>query len=78
MEQLSDDRIQPVKRKRALEASNPPGIAGRVCDEQLWGRKFHSVPHPLCCSEHSPMPQKTQSQDGENYVRRVTLLSYSG
>jgi len=27
-----DNGYRPVKRKRALMASNPPGIAGRVCD----------------------------------------------
>jgi transposase InsO family protein len=29
----SGELHQPVKRKRALEASNSPGITGRVCDE---------------------------------------------
>jgi hypothetical protein len=28
-----DNDHQPVKRTRALEASDSPGIAGRVCDE---------------------------------------------
>jgi len=41
----SDNDDQPVKRKRALEASNPPGIAGRVCDE--WSRGgSNAAPHP--------------------------------
>ena len=41
----SDNGNQPVKRKRALEASNPPGIAGRVCDE--WSRGgLSAAPHP--------------------------------
>lgn len=72
----TDNANQPVKRKRALEASNPPGIAGRVCDE--WSRGGSSAaPHPHH-SEHSPMPQKTQASDGGDYVRRVTLLSNSG
>jgi len=71
-----DNRNQPVKRKRALEASNPPGIAGRVCDE--WSRGSpNAAPHPHH-SEHSPMPQKTQLPDGGVSVRRVTLLSNSG
>jgi len=71
-----DNDDQPVKRKRALEASNPPGIAGRVCDE--WSRGgFNTAPHPHH-SEHSPMPHKTQTSDGGMYVRRVTLLSNSG
>ncbi len=71
-----DNDGQPVKRKRALEASNPPGIAGRVCDE--WSRGgLSAAPHPYH-SEHSPMPHKTQTSDGEVYVRRVTLLSNSG
>jgi hypothetical protein len=71
-----DNGIQPVKRKRALEASNPPGIAGRVCDE--WSRGgLDAAPHPHH-SEHSPMPQKTQASNGGDSVRRVTLLSNSG
>jgi hypothetical protein len=71
-----DNGIQPAKRKRALEASNPPGIAGRVCDE--WSRGgLDAAPHPHH-SEHSPMPQKTQAPDGGVSVRRVTLLSNSG
>ena len=28
----NDDRDQPVKRKRATQECDPPGIAGRVCD----------------------------------------------
>ena len=73
---LRDNECQPVKRKRAVEASNPPGIAGRVCDE--WSRGGSSAaPHPHH-SEHSPMPHKTQTSDGGVYVRRVTLLSNSG
>jgi len=71
-----DNGIQPVKRKRALEASNPPGIAGRVCDEWSRGGSI-AAPHPHH-SEHSPMPQKTQPSDGGEYIRRVTLLSNSG
>jgi transposase InsO family protein len=74
-----DNDRQPVKRKRALEASNPPGIAGRVCDE--WSREAGSalrLPTPSPHSEHSPMPQKTQASDGGDSIRRVTLLSYSG
>ena len=71
-----DNDHQPVKRKRALEASNPPGIAGRVCDE--WSRGgLSAAPHPHH-SEHSPMPHKTQTSDGGVCVRRVTLLSNSG
>ena len=71
-----DNDDQPVKRKRALEASNPPGIAGRVCDE--WSRGgLGAAPHPHH-SEHSPMPHKTQTSDGGVCVRRVTLLSNSG
>ena len=71
-----DNHDQPVKRKRALEASNPSGIAGRVCDE--WSRGGRSAaPHPHH-SEHSPMPHKTQTSDGGMSVRRVTLLSNSG
>jgi len=71
-----DNDDQPVKRKRALEASNPPGIAGRVCDE--WSRGgSNAAPHPHH-SEHSPIPQKTQASDSGVYVRRVTLLSNSG
>jgi len=67
---------QPAKRKRALEASNSPGIAGRVCDE--WPRgSLNTAPHPHH-SEHSPMPNKTQTPDGGVYVRRVPLLSNSG
>ena len=34
-----DDLCQPVKRKRATQECDPPGIAGRVCD----GRKFGGV-----------------------------------
>jgi transposase InsO family protein len=49
-----DNGTQPVKRKRALEASNPPGIAGRVCDEWSRGGR-NAAPHPHH-SEHSPMP----------------------
>jgi len=71
-----DNGIQPVKRKRALEASNPPGIAGRVCDEWSRGGR-HAAPHPHH-SEPSPMPQKTQGSNGGDSVRRVTLLSNSG
>ena len=71
-----DNGIQPVKRKRALEASNPPGIAGRVCDEWSRGGR-NAAPHPHH-SEHSPMPQKTQASNGGDSVRRVTLLSNSG
>lgn len=72
----SDNGVQPVKQKWALEASNPPGIAGRVCDE--WSRGgLNAAPHPHH-SEHSPMPQKTQASDGGDYVRRVTFLSNSG
>ena len=71
-----DNGHQPVKRKRALEASNPPGIAGRVCDEGSRGGE-DAAPHPHH-SEHSPMPHKTQTPDGGVYVRRVTLLSNSG
>ena len=72
----TDNRNQPVKRKRALEASNPPGITGRVCDE--WSRGgSNAAPHPHH-SEHSPMPQKTQPPDGGVSVRHVTLLSNSG
>ena len=66
-------------RERALEASNPPGIAGRVCDE--WSREAGiaiRLPTPSHHSEHSPMPQKTQASDGEDYVRHVTLLSNLG
>jgi len=71
-----DNGNQPVKRKRALEASNPPGIAGRVCDE--WSRGgSNAAPHPHH-SEHSPMPKKTQPPDGGMSVRQVTLLSNSG
>ena len=71
-----DNGHQPVKRKRALEASNPPGIAGRVCDE--WSRGGpNAAPHSHH-SEHSPMPQKTQASDGGDYVRRGTLLAGSG
>ena len=71
-----DNDDQPVKRKRALEASNPPGIAGWVCDE--WSRGgSNAAPHPHHL-EHSPMPQKTQASDGGVSVRRVTLLSNSG
>jgi len=71
-----DNGNQPVKRKRALEASNPPGIAGRVCDE--WSRGgSDAAPHPHH-SEHSPMPHKTQTSDGGVCVRRVALLSNSG
>jgi transposase InsO family protein len=70
------DGTQPVKRKRALEASNPPGIAGRVCDEWFRGGP-NAAPHPYH-SEHSPMPYKTQTPDGGMYVRCVTLLSNSG
>ena len=71
-----DNDDQPVKRKRALEASNPPGIAGRVCDE--WSRGgTDTAPHPHH-SEHFPMPHKTQTSDGGMYARRVTLLSNSG
>lgn len=72
----SDNDRQPVKRKRALEASNPPGIAGRVCDEWSTGRNPHRpTPHH---SEHSPMPPKTQTSDGGTCVSRVDLLSNSG
>lgn len=79
-----DNEHHPAKRKRALEASNPPGIAGRVCDE--WSREADiaiRLPTPSNHSEHSPMPQKTQDSDGEDsdgedYVRRGTLLSNSG
>ena len=71
-----DNGHQPVKRKRALEASNSPGIAGRVCDE--WSRGgSNAAPHPHH-SEHSPMPHKTQTCDGGDYVRRGSLLSNSG
>jgi hypothetical protein len=72
----ADNRIQPVKRKRALEASNPPGIAGWVCDE--WSREAGNrlcLPTPNHHSEHSPMPQKTQASDGGDSIGRVTLLS---
>jgi transposase InsO family protein len=73
-----DNGGQPAKRKRALEASNPPGIAGRVCDEWSRGRSIDSAPTPLHHSEHSLMPQKTQSPNGEEMcVRRVALLSNS-
>lgn len=71
-----DNGIQPVKRKRAPEASNSPGIVGRVCDE--WprgGRNAAPYPHD---SEHSPMPQRTQASNGGGSVRCVTLLSNSG
>jgi transposase InsO family protein len=74
-----DNTDQPVKRKRALEASNPPGIAGRVCDE--WSREAGiaiRLPTPSHHSEHSPMPQKTHRSDGGDSIRRVTLLSNSG
>ncbi len=73
----ADNTDQPVKRKRALEASNPPGIAGRVCDE--WSREANAsrLPTPSTHSEHSPMPQKTQALDGGDSIRRVTLISNS-
>jgi transposase InsO family protein len=65
---------QPVKRKRALEASNPPGITGRVCDE--WSRGgSNAAPHPHH-SEHSPMPQKTQASDGGMCKARDLTLQF--
>ena len=72
----ADNRIQPVKRKRALEASNPPGIAGWVCDERSReaGNRL-CLPTPNHHSEHSPMPQKTHASDGGDSIGRVTLRS---
>lgn len=75
----ADNTGQPVKRKRALEASNPPGIAGWVCD--AWSREAEPslrLPIPSAHSEHSPRPQKTQASDGGDAIRRVALISNSG
>jgi len=75
-----DNNPQPVKQKRALEASNPPGITGWVCDEWSRGTAI-GIRRPALShhSEHSPMPPKTQGPDGEEMsVRRVPLLSNSG
>jgi len=71
-----DNGDQPVKRKRALEASNPPGIAGAVCDE--WSREAQiamGLPTLSSHSEHSPMPSKTQASDDQVCVANVGSLS---
>jgi putative transposase len=62
-----DNDDQPVKRTRALQECNPPGIAGRVCDEWSRGRASPSASCPSHHSEHFPMPQKTQSNDCGGY-----------
>jgi hypothetical protein len=73
---------QPVKGKRVLVASSPPGIAGRVWDE--WSPEAGNIAirlptpsHPQH-SEQSLMPPKTQAPKGGVSMRRVTLLSDSG
>lgn len=61
--QSMENENQPAKRKRALQACNPPGIAGRVCDE--WSREADiaiRLPTPSHHSEHSPMPPKTHAK----------------
>jgi transposase InsO family protein len=49
---------------------------------ERWHKSLKSecirLPTPSHHSEHSPMPQKTQASDGEDYVRHVTLLSNLG
>ena len=41
-----DDRDQPVKRKRATQECDPPGITGRVCDGLSWRRSDPSASNP--------------------------------
>ena len=44
-----DDEHQPVKRKRATQECDPPGIAGRVCDPPnggSWRRSNPSASNP--------------------------------
>ena len=41
-----DDRDQPVKRTRATQECDPPGITGRVCDGLSWRRSDPSASNP--------------------------------
>jgi len=43
----SDDRHEPVKRKRATQECDPPGIAGGVCDGLSWRRSNPSASYPF-------------------------------
>jgi hypothetical protein len=71
---------QPVKRKRVPEASNPPGIAGRVCDEWSPEAGIIAIRLPTLShhSKHSPMPSKTQAPKSGVYLRRMTFLFNPG
>ena len=62
-----DDQQQPVKRKRATQECDPPGIAGRVCD----GRKFGGAEQeaPLPTLPFGAFPQASKNSTYE--MRRI-------
>ena len=63
------DDHQPVKRKRATQECDPPGIAGRVYDGLSWGRSQPTAANPQ--RQFGVIPQATQNSSLGGRRRRV-------